>query len=75
MRKFSLKESRFLAGLTQVEMAEKLGVSESTYIKYEQYKQFMRMDIAFKFSQITKRSLDEIIFLPDNYILNVVATK
>lgn len=71
MRKLSLKEARFLAGMTQVEMAEYLGVSESTYIKYEQYKQFMRMDTAYKFSKLVRVDLDNLIFLPDNYILNV----
>lgn len=71
MRKLTLKEARFLAGMTQVEMAEKLGLSESTYIKYELYRQFMRMDTAFKFSELVGISIDELIFLPDNYILNV----
>lgn len=71
MEKFTLKNARVLADMTQKEMAEALGVSESTYISYEQYKNFMRMDTAFKFSKIVNRDLDTLIFLPNNYILNV----
>lgn len=41
-----------LADMTQVEMAEALGVNEGTYIDYEKYRTFMRMDTAYKFSKI-----------------------
>lgn len=71
MEKLTIRNARMLADMTQVEMAEALGVNEGTYIDYEKYRTFMRMDTAYKFSKIVNRSLDELIFLPDNYILNV----
>lgn len=32
---FTIKQARVLAGLTQAEMAEKIGINRSTYIKIE----------------------------------------
>lgn len=66
-RKYTLEQSRSLAELTQEELAEKLGVSVSTYAKYEAYKTYMRMDTAYLFSTITGVSMDDIIFLPIRY--------
>lgn len=66
-RQFTLEQSRNLAGLTQEDMAEKLGVSAKTYFNYEKYNRYMRMDTAFLFSKITNLSIDEIIFLPKEY--------
>lgn len=71
MEKLTLKNARVLADMTQRDMAKALGVNEGTYIEYEKYRTFMRMDTAYKFSKIVNRSLDDLIFLPDNYILNV----
>lgn len=66
-RYFTIEQSRSLAELTQEEMAEKLGVSVSTYYKYENYKTYMRMDTAYLFSKITGVDMDHIIFLPIKY--------
>lgn len=73
MSELTIKTARLLADMTQVEMAKALGVAESTYIKYETYRNFMRMDTAYKFATLVKRELDEIIFLPNNYRKNVVS--
>lgn len=72
MSELTLKKARLLADMTQVEMAKALGIAESTYIKYESYRNFMRMDTAYKFATLVNRELDDIIFLPSNYRKNVV---
>ena len=74
-RKFTIEQARSLTGLTQEEMAEKLGVSASTYYKYEKYKTPMRMDTAYLFSKITSIGMDDIIFLPRKYGKPVQATQ
>ncbi|ERN52854.1 helix-turn-helix domain-containing protein [Alkalihalophilus marmarensis] len=60
--KYTLKQARILGGLNQVEMANKLGMSEKTYIQYEKYRKVLRMDHAFTFVQETSVAFDEIIF-------------
>lgn len=62
MRKYTIEQARMLSGKTQVKMAELLDMSEATYIKYEKYRMFFRMDKAYLFSEITSIPLDEIIF-------------
>lgn len=61
-RMYTLEQARNLAGLTQVEMAEKLGMSEKTYIQYEKYRRVFTMDIAYRFSEITGIGLEQLIF-------------
>ena len=39
---FTLRQARNLAGITQAEMAKKLGVSRAMYRSYEQYLTLMR---------------------------------
>ena len=72
MSELTIKTARLLADMTQVEMAKALGVAESTYAKYESYRNFMRMDTAYKFASLVNRELDDIIFLPTNYRKSVV---
>ncbi|WP_039914191.1 helix-turn-helix transcriptional regulator [Anaerococcus hydrogenalis] len=60
--KFTLRQARTFAGITQSEMAEKLGMTEKTYIQYEKYRRIFRMDDAYKFSEIVGIDLDKIIF-------------
>jgi putative transcriptional regulator len=64
--KYTIAQARMLAGFTQIEMAKKLGMSEKTYIQYEKYRRIFRMDTALKFSQLTKISMDDIIFFKDD---------
>ena len=61
---FTLRQARNLAGITQAEMAKKLGVSRAMYRPYEQYLTLMRVDKANKFSQVTNIPIQRIIFLP-----------
>lgn len=60
--KYTLQQARILAGLTQVEMAEKLGMTEKTYIQYEKYRRIFRMDQGLAFSKYVKIPIDNIIF-------------
>lgn len=60
--KMSLAAARINAGLTQTEMAKKLGVSLPTYCGYERGKSIMRVDKAEMFSDIVKIPQGNIIF-------------
>ena len=60
--KLTLKMARAKTGLTKKAMAERLGVSRPTYDDYENYKTFMRIDLAQRFCGITEISIDDVIF-------------
>lgn len=64
---FTIKKARQYSGLTQQEMAKKLGVSTKTYQNYESGKVAMRIDTAKLFSKLTGIELSKIIFLLSNY--------
>ena len=51
--KLSLKQARVGAGLTQEQMAEKLGVSTITYNTYEKAPKKMKVDRLLTFSKET----------------------
>lgn len=61
-RKFTLKQARLYKGLTQIQVAELLDMTEKTYIQYEKYRREFKISQAEKFSKITSISTDEIIF-------------
>lgn len=60
--KYTIEQARILGGFTQIEMAEKLGMSEKTYIQYEKYRKVFRMDVALKFVTLTRLNMQDIIF-------------
>ena len=62
MVRYTIEQARKLAGLTQLEMAERLGMSEATYIKYEKGNIIFRMDVADKFADNVKLPISNIIF-------------
>lgn len=62
MDRFTLKQARNLAGLTQVEVADRLNVNEGTYLKYENYQTLLRIDKAYTFSKIVGLEISSIIF-------------
>ena len=51
--KLSLKQARVGAGLTQEQIAEKLGVSNITYLTYEKNPSKMRVDRLLTFAKET----------------------
>lgn len=65
--KWTLKAIRINLGLTQMKMAEKLGVSKETYLNYENYKTYPDVNIVKKIIEISKVDFNDIIFLPNNY--------
>lgn len=62
IEKMTIKQARVLAGLTQVEMAKKLGVSTVTYLSYEKRRNEMRVNTAIKFSTIVNVPVENLIF-------------
>lgn len=65
--KWTLKAIRSNLGLTQTEMAEKLGISKETYLNYENYKTYPDVNIVKKIIEISQVDFNDIIFLPSNY--------
>lgn len=61
-----IKELRRKAGVTQAEMGQRLGISESGYCLIENGKRRMTIDVAINIAKILKSDLDDI-FLPDNF--------
>lgn len=60
--RYTLEQARILAGLTQLEMAKKMKMSEKTYIQYEKYRRIFRMDQAYDFVKHVNVPFDSIIF-------------
>lgn len=71
MKSITLEMARAKIGLTQEELAKKLGINRNTYAKYEKYKSSMRIDMAQKFSSIVGISIDNLIFFKNNYTSSV----
>lgn len=60
--KFTVKQAREYAGLTQQEIAKQLGVALATYQGYEWGNVEMKIGTAKKFSQIVDIPLSQLIF-------------
>lgn len=60
--KYTIGQARILGGFTQAQIALRLGMSEKTYIQYEKYRKFFRMDVAARFVELTRISMSDIIF-------------
>lgn len=63
---FTMKQARRYAGLTQVQMAEKLGISRSSYIWLEAHPERTTINQARAISEITGIALDDIFFVNDS---------
>jgi DNA-binding XRE family transcriptional regulator len=61
-----LKQFREEANLTQKQVAEKLGVSESYYCQLENNKRRMSLKVALDIASILKKTPNDI-FLPDDF--------
>lgn len=59
---FSVKQARQLAGFTQVQMAEKLGVNRDTYRRIEAKPESATILQGQKIAEITGISFDSIFF-------------
>lgn len=60
--KYTIEQARVISGFTQIEMAQKLGISEKTYIQYEKYRKVFRMNTAQRFIELTKLPMKDVIF-------------
>lgn len=60
--KYTIEQARILGGFTQLQISEKLGMSEKTYIQYEKYRKIMNMKQAYDFVTYTGISMNDIIF-------------
>ena len=59
---FSVKQARNYAELTQVEVAQKLGISRDSYRKIELFPETASIAIAKKFSEVVGIPIDQIFF-------------
>lgn len=60
--KFTLKQARDYAGLTQEEVAKKLGIATVTYGKYERGENEIKLKTAKEFSRVVGINFDDLIF-------------
>lgn len=68
--KFTIRQARLYAEIGQDEMAKTLGMSVGSYVKYEAYKNYLRVDKATKFAEAVKLPFDDIIFFDQQLHLN-----
>ena len=59
---FTVKQARQYAGLTQIEMAQKLSISRDSYRKIEAEPDKTTVGMAMKISEVTSIPLDKIFF-------------
>lgn len=62
--KLTIKQWRGARSLTQIELAEKLGVGRETVIRWENKPSEITIANCYKLAEIFETTLDEIIFLP-----------
>lgn len=62
--KVTLPVARKIAGLTQVDLAKAVNVSESTVINWEKGRSEPTVTQALQIAEVVNRPLDSIIFLP-----------
>ena len=63
---FSVKQARRYAGFTQIEMAQKLGVSRDTYRKIELSPETASVALAKKISAVVGIPIDQIFFVQNS---------
>lgn len=59
---YTVKQARLMAGLTQIQMAKKLGVHRDTYRKIEACPESATIEQGKRISAITGIGFDEIFF-------------
>lgn len=66
--KVTLPVARKIAGLTQVDLAKALNVSETTVINWEKGRSEPTVNQALQIAEVVNRPLDSIIFLPKSAV-------
>ncbi len=64
MEKLTLKAARVNAGLTQVEAAKKIGISDATLLNYEKGRAFPDVRVLKRIEDVYGVEYKNIIFLP-----------
>jgi DNA-binding XRE family transcriptional regulator len=64
--KYTMKQARQLAGLTQAEMAYRIGVSCTTYRSYEKAPCRVRAEMIVRFSKALKIPFEDIVTVRDD---------
>ncbi len=59
--RFSIRDARHAAGLTQMELAKKSGVSQGKISEYETGNSLPRIDTAKRIAKVLQKSIDELI--------------
>lgn len=62
----SIRTAREDAGLTQAELARRVGVTRQTLIAIEQGKYSPTLELAFQISRVFGRGLDDLFAYPDD---------
>lgn len=73
--KITMAAARTNANLSQQEMAERLGMSRGSYIRLEQGKDIIKLDLAILFAQITGIPFQYINFFSHEHQLKVEKSK
>lgn len=66
--KVTLPVARKIAGMTQIDLANALEVSESTVINWEKGRSEPTVSQALAIAEVVRRPLDSIIFLPKSAV-------
>ncbi|PGS80539.1 transcriptional regulator [Bacillus cereus] len=70
--KFTIEQARKYRGITIEIMAGKLKMSRKTYIDYEKYRRFFRIDTAENFLKYVDLNYEDVLFLNKNYNSSVI---
>ncbi len=68
--KFTIKGARVNKGLTQSEVATKLGITKGTLVNYEKFRTIPDIKIAKEMSKLYDIAVDDLIFLPEDCALS-----
>ena len=63
-----IKEIRENAKLSQIEMAEKMNISQPTYMRFESQKTSIDLERIEVFAKALNMSVVDVIFYPEHYI-------
>ena len=58
----TIRAARQLAGLSQIEMAERLGICRHTYLKYEKNPEVIPVGCAKRIAKETGQKVDDLFF-------------
>lgn len=70
----TLKAARVNVGLTQNDVATKIGINKGTLVNYEKYRTIPDVETAKKLAKIYGLSVNDLIFLPSDCALSTITT-